>query len=139
VLKKFLISMKFILINLDNGFINQNSHVLVFSFSGVFILFTRKLNAKLLAEKDTMWGKTLKWLAYFSCLLLDSDSVSYWNICRIYSDFADKKSLMFIGKIVDRMDTYLPTSHLQSMKTPLKLNVMFNLSQSFFYYQICPL
>jgi hypothetical protein len=45
----------------------------------------------------------------------DSDSVSYWNICRIYSDFADKKSLMFIGKIVDRMDTYLPTSHLQSM------------------------
>jgi hypothetical protein len=23
---------------------------------------------------------------------------------------------------VDRMDTYLPTSHLQSMKTPLKLN-----------------
>ena len=28
---------------------------------------------------------------------------------------------MFIGKIMDRMDTYLPTSHLQSMKTPLKL------------------
>jgi hypothetical protein len=24
---------------------------------------------------------------------------------------------MFIGNIVDRMDTYLPTSHLQSMKT----------------------
>ena len=69
-----------------------------------------------------MWGKTPKWLADFSYLLLDSDSVSYWNICRIYSDFADKKSLMFIGKIVDRMDTYLPTSHLQSMKTPLKLN-----------------
>jgi hypothetical protein len=37
VLKKFLISIKFILINLDNGFINQNSHVLIFSFSGVFI------------------------------------------------------------------------------------------------------
>jgi hypothetical protein len=69
-----------------------------------------------------MWGKTPKWLADFSCLLLDFDSVSYWNICRIYSDFADKKSLMFIDKIVDRMDTYLPTSHLQSMKTPLKLN-----------------
>jgi len=30
--------MKFILINLDNGFINQTSHVLVFNFSGVFIL-----------------------------------------------------------------------------------------------------
>jgi hypothetical protein len=59
---------------------------------------------------------------FFYCLLLDSDSASYWNICRIYSDFADKKSLMFIGKIVDRMDTYLPTSHLQSMKTALKLN-----------------
>jgi len=29
---------------------------------------------------------------------------------------------MFIGKIVDRMDTNLPTSHLQSMKTSLKLN-----------------
>jgi hypothetical protein len=69
-----------------------------------------------------MWGKTPKWLANFLCLLLDSNSVSYWNICRIYSDFADKKSLMFIGKIVDRMDTYLPTSHLQSMKTPLNLN-----------------
>jgi hypothetical protein len=69
-----------------------------------------------------MWGKTPKWLSDFSCLLLDSDSVSYWNICKIYSDFADKKSLMFIGKIVDRMDTYLPTGHLQSMKTPLKLN-----------------
>jgi hypothetical protein len=27
-----------------------------------------------------------------------------------------------IAGIVDRMDTYLPTSHLQSMKTPLKLN-----------------
>jgi hypothetical protein len=26
--------MKFILINLDNGFINQNSHAPVFSFSG---------------------------------------------------------------------------------------------------------
>ena len=69
-----------------------------------------------------MWGKTPKWLADFSCLLLDSGSVLYCNICRKYSDFADKKSLMFIGKIVDRMDTYLPTSHLQSMKTPLKLN-----------------
>jgi hypothetical protein len=42
-----------------------------------------------------------------SLLLLDSDrpSVSYCNICRKYSDFADQKSLMFIGKIVHRMDT----------------------------------
>ena len=29
--------MKFILINLDNGFSNQNSHVLVFIFSGVVV------------------------------------------------------------------------------------------------------
>ena len=43
-----------------------------------------------------------KWLADFSCLLLDFDSVSYYNICRKYSDFADLKSLMFIGKIVDK-------------------------------------
>jgi hypothetical protein len=52
--------MKFILINLDNGFINQNSHVLVFSFSGVFILkdsghneHHEKVKCKTLAEKDT--------------------------------------------------------------------------------------
>jgi hypothetical protein len=45
--------------------------------------------------------------------------VSHVEISAEYTlDFADKKSLMFIGK----MDTYLPTSHLQSMKTPLKLN-----------------
>ena len=34
---------------------------------------------------------------------------------------------MFIGKIIDRMDTYLPTSQKkkskQSRKTPLKLNM----------------
>ena len=29
---------------------------------------------------NIMWGKTPKWLVDFSCLLLDSDSVSYWNI-----------------------------------------------------------
>jgi hypothetical protein len=73
-------------------------------------------------RKNTQRTVQSKWLADFSCLLLYSDSVSYCNICRKYSDFTDKKSLMFIGKIVDRMDTYLPTSHLQSMKTPLKLN-----------------
>ena len=61
-----------------------------------------------------IWGKTpnantiqSKWLADFSLLLLDSDrpSVSYCNICRKDSDFADQKSLMFIDKIVHRMDT----------------------------------
>jgi hypothetical protein len=51
----------------------------------------------------------------FSRLLLDSDSVSYCNICRKYSDFAYPKSLMFIGKIVDRMDIYL-SSHQSSAK-----------------------
>ena len=73
-------------------------------------------------RKNTQRTVQSKWLADFSMLLLDSDSVSYCNICRKYSDFADQKSLMFIDKIVDRMDTYLPTSHLQSMKTSLKLN-----------------
>jgi hypothetical protein len=33
---------------------------------------------------------------------------------RKYFDFADWKSLMFIGKIMDRMDSYLP------METQLK-------------------
>ena len=72
---------------------------------------------KTLAEKDTQFEEkhqqrqqTLqsKWLADFSWLLLDSDIVSYCNIYRKYFDFADRKSLMFIGKVVDRMDTYLP-------------------------------
>ena len=79
-----------------------------------------------------IWGKTLqrqrtvqsKWLTHFLLLLVDSDrpTVSYCNICRKYSDFADQKSLMFIDEIVHRMDTYIPTTHLQSLKTPLKLN-----------------
>jgi hypothetical protein len=43
----------------------------------------------------------VKWVADFSWLLLDADSISYCNICRKYSDFADQKSLMFIVKIVD--------------------------------------
>jgi hypothetical protein len=44
------------------------------------------------------------------------------------SHFALIFSLIFIGKIVDRMDTYLPTSKKknqkskQSVKMPLKLN-----------------
>ena len=86
---------------------------------------TRKLTNTKLQRKRThnlTMNVQSKWLAEFSCLLLDSDSVSYCNIYRKYSDFVYKKSLMFIGKIVDRMDTYFPTSHLESMKTPLKLN-----------------
>jgi hypothetical protein len=86
---------------------------------------TRKLtNAKLEQKrthnlgKNTQWTVQTKWPADFSCLLLDFDSLQ----ARKYSDFADKKSLMFIGKIVYRMDTNLPTSHLQSMKSSLKLN-----------------
>ena len=67
-------------------------------------------------RKNTQRQQTVqsKWLADFSLLLLDSDgpSVSYCNICRKYSDFADQKSLMFIGKIVHRMDT----SHQSSAK-----------------------
>ena len=93
------------------------------------VLATMNITRKLTITK-LQWKRThnltmivqSKWLAEFSCLLLDSDSVSYCNIYRKYSDFVYKKSLMFIGKIVDRMDTYLPTSHLESMKTPLKLN-----------------
>jgi hypothetical protein len=41
-----------------------------------------------------------------SRFLIVTASVSYCNICRKYSDFADQKSLMFIGKIVHRMDTH---------------------------------
>jgi hypothetical protein len=55
-----------------------------------------------------------KTLADFSWLLLNSDIVSYCNIYKKNFDFADRKSLMFIGKIMDRMDTYLP------METQLK-------------------
>ena len=69
---------------------------------------TRKLtNAKLLWKRTHNLRKNTvqsKLLADFSLLLLDSD-VSYCNICRKYSDFADQKSLMFIGKIMHRMDT----------------------------------
>jgi hypothetical protein len=53
---------------------------------------TRKLtNAKLERKKDTYWHNSRKntqrtvqskGLADFLCLLLDSDSVSYCNICR---------------------------------------------------------
>jgi hypothetical protein len=45
-------------------------------------------------RKNTERTVQSKWLADFSCLLLDSDSVSYCNIWRKYSNFADKKSLM---------------------------------------------
>jgi hypothetical protein len=82
---------------------------------------TRKLaNAKLERKRTYNLRKNTqtangtvqsKWLVDFLFLMLDSDSVSYCNIGRKCSDFADQKSLMFIGKIVDRMDTYLPTSH----------------------------
>jgi hypothetical protein len=68
-------------------------------------------------RKNTQqWQRTVqsKWLVDFSWLLLDSDIVSYCNIYRKYFDLADRKSLMFIGKIVDRMDIYLP------METQLK-------------------
>ena len=60
------------------------------------------------------WTVQSKWLVNFSWLLLDSDIVSYCNIYRKYFDLADQKSLMFIGKIVDKMDIYLP------METQLK-------------------
>ena len=74
---------------------------------------TRKLtNAKLERKRTHNLRKNTQTvnglLADFLFLMLDSYSVSYCNICRKCSDFADQKSLMFIGKIVDRMDTCLP-------------------------------
>ena len=75
---------------------------------------------KTLAEKKNTQQRQRtvqsKWLADFSWLLLDSDIVSYCNIYRKYFNFADRKSLMFIDKMVDRMDTYLP----MPMETQLK-------------------
>ena len=54
-----------------------------------------------------------KWLANFSQLRLDADSVSCRHICRKYPYIADQKWRMFIGKFMNRGDAW--SSHQQNM------------------------
>lgn len=68
------------------------------------------INAKLeqkktqnVRKKKCQWTFQSKWLANFCQLRLEADSVSYCLIWRKYPDIADQKSLMFIGKIMNRV------------------------------------
>ena len=64
-------------------------------------------------RKNTKRTFQSKQLADFSRLRLDADNVSYGHTCRKYPDIADQTSWMFIGKTMNRRDTW-PSNQLST-------------------------